>query len=169
MKIYNLFFIMIFYCLSSFSQSKKDTVYIYFENIQIGMKKDQFKTIKSNKYPNEIIKTSYSYLIDEKTYEDINMTDSGYTFTHYNWDIHSLEYFNLVQPLKIEKDIAFLRTVKPLDINFFLNTSYIEVCKIFEKEDSREIDVVIFMIDKDEIKKGKLILREVKFSRPEKI
>ncbi len=72
-------------------------------------------------------------------------------------------------PKKLVKDISFLQTIKPLDIEFFRTTSYRKVCKTFEAEDSWEQDVVIFMIDKDEIRDGKVVLREVQFSRPVKI
>jgi hypothetical protein len=68
----------------------------------------------------------------------------------------------------ILKDLNFLNKINPFDHSFFETTEYIRVCKTFEEEDSHVQDVIIFMIDKDEIKDGKIILREVFFSRPAK-
>ncbi|WP_168191335.1 MULTISPECIES: hypothetical protein [Antarcticibacterium] len=45
---------------------------------------------------------------------------------------------------------------------------YIQVAKTFEKEDSWEQDVAIFIVDVDEIKNDSIVLREVKFTRPVK-
>lgn len=145
----------------------KDTVYIYFDSTNVEMKKGSFKTFKSVKYPNENIKISYSYKIGEKKHEYSYLYDSGYTFTHYNLGKFDLDRGGH-QPLVLVKDTCFLKTIKLLNIDYFLTTDYHDVCKIFEKEDSWEQDVVIFIIDKDEIKDGKLILREVTFSRPVK-
>ena len=95
------------------------------------------------------------------------MSDSGYLFTHYRYGKEDLDKGGK-QPAIIEKPLSFLRTIKPLNIDFFLNTDYNKVCKVFEEEDSWMQDVIIFIIDKDEIMKGKIVLRQVRFNRPSK-
>ncbi len=159
---------LILFTLNCVSQQFKDTVYIYFDSTLVGMKKADFKVFKSKKYPNEVIETSYSYKIDEKKVLDTIGYDKGYTFTHYRNGRYNIER-GAKQPAIKEKDTSFLKTIKPLTKDFFLNTDYKKVCKTFEEEDSHEQDVIIFIIDKDEIKNGKLTLREVIFSRPVKI
>ncbi|AOW20536.1 hypothetical protein [Urechidicola croceus] len=62
-----------------------------------------------------------------------------------------------------------IKTIVYFDLNYFLEIDYLEVCKTFEAEDSLEQYVKIFIIDKDEIKNGKSLLREMQFSRPVKI
>lgn len=169
MKKINLLLIIYLICLNSFSQIKKDTIYILFDSTQVGMKKNSFEVFKSTKYPNENIKTSYTYKIDEKKSENKYLYDTGYTFSHFNQGKSEYETFGGVPPLKLIKDSCFFKKIKPLNIDFFLTTDYLKVCKTFEKEDNWEQDVIIFIIDKDEIKDGKLILREVSFRRPAKI
>lgn len=71
-------------------------------------------------------------------------------------------------PSIIKKDSAFLKKTQLLNNIFFLTSDYKQVCKTFEEENSREKDVIIFIIDKDEVQNGKIILREVKFNRPAK-
>lgn len=168
MKKTNLVIILCLFSLIGYSQIKKDTVYILFDSTQIGMKKISYKVLKSIKYPNENIKTSYSYKINEKKHENRYLYDTGYTFVHFNAGKSEYEYFGGTPPLKIIKDFSFLRNIKPLDIDFFLSTDYHKVCKTFEAKNRREQDVIIFIIDKGEIKNGKLILREVTFRRPVK-
>lgn len=168
MKNISLVLILYLFCLNSFSQKKLDTIYILFDSTKIGMKKESYKAFKSSKYPKENIKTSYSYRIDEKKHENPYLYDTGYTFTHFNQSKSEYETFGGTPPMVVIKNYCFLRKIKPLNINFFLTTSYKDVCETFETEDGWEQDVVIFMIDKDEIKDGKVILREVTFSRPVK-
>lgn len=160
---------IILFTLNCSSQQFKDTVYIYFDSTHVGMKKVNFKVFKSKKYPNEKIKNSYTYKIEEKKMMDTIGYDKGYTFTHFNQGRAEYEVFGGRSPLALKKEISFLKTIKPLTIDFFLNTDYKKVCKTFEEEDSHDQNVIIFMIDKDEINDGKLILREVTFSRPLKI
>ena len=160
---------LILFTLNCVSQQFKDTVYIYFDSTLVGMKKADFKIFKSKKYPNEKIKSSHTYKIDEKKMKDTIGYDKGYTFTHFNQGKGEYEVFGGKPPLALKKESPFLKTIKPLTIDFFLNTDYKKVCKTFEEEDSHEQDVIIFVIDKDEIKNGKLTLREVIFSRPVKI
>ncbi|WP_298288759.1 hypothetical protein [uncultured Lutibacter sp.] len=130
------------------------------------MKKESYKAFKSKKYPKENIKTSYSYRIDERNHENPYLYDVGYTFTHFNQSKFEYETFGGTPPKVIVKNYCFLKKIKPLNINFFLTASYQEVCRTFEAEYNREQDVVIFIIDKEEINKGKLFLREVTFNRP---
>ncbi|WP_139170990.1 hypothetical protein [Lutibacter oricola] len=142
-----------------------DTVYIHFDNAELEMTKKSFKSFKSKKYPNENIKTSYIYKIAEKKHDNIIMTDSGYKFTHYLFGKFDLER-GAKQPKIIVKNKSFLQSIKLLDYSFFKNTDYNAVCKTFESDNSWEQNVIIFIIDKKEIKNETITLREVRFSRP---
>ena len=166
MKRYSIIILLII-CVNGFSQIEKDTVFIYFDSTNSNMKKSSFKAFKSYKYPDELIETSFSYKINEKTHKYSGMYDSGYLFTHYRYGKVDLDKGGK-QPAIIEKPLSFLRTIKPLNIDFFLNTDYNKVCKVFEEEDSWMQDVIIFIIDKDEIMEGKIVLRQVRFNRPSK-
>ncbi|MGB5462852.1 MAG: hypothetical protein WBM92_05760, partial [Aureibaculum sp.] len=75
---------LILFTLNCVSQQFKDTVYIYFDSTLVGMKKADFKVFKSKKYPNEKIKSSHTYKIDEKKMKDTIGYDKGYTFIHFN-------------------------------------------------------------------------------------
>jgi hypothetical protein len=151
------------------SQTIRDTIFIYFDDEKAGMKKGEFYHPTRKDNPSEKINESITYFIEEKITKNPLGYDTGYTFYHLNRDKKSYEIFGGKPPLKLIKDTAFLRTVKLLDIAFFRKTDYIKVCKTFEAEDSWEQDVIIFIIDKDEIQDGKVVLREVSFSRPVKI
>lgn len=94
MKKLALIILLIFNSINTTSQIK-DTVYIYFDSINIEMKKGSFKAFKSVKYPNEAIKISYSYKIGEKKHEYSYLYDSGYTFTHYNHGKYDLAWEGL--------------------------------------------------------------------------
>lgn len=159
--------IIILFILNSLNTTSqvKDTVYIYFDSINCNMKKGTFidKRVKD-----PIKSISITYYIDEKETKFTDGYDKGYTFWHRNRDENSAKLFSYKQPLTLERDICNLKKYKLLDTYFFKKTDYHNVCKTFEKEDSWEQDVIIFIIDKDEIKDGKLILREVTFSRPVK-
>ncbi len=166
MKKNNLIIILFFFFyLKGFSQTVKDTVYIFFDSTNVGMRKSSFKdkrVIRKDK------KTSFVYYIDEKKVESSYLYDSGYTFWHSNRPDRDLIKWGGKLPLEVKKDTCFLKKIDPLEINFFLETKYRKVCKTFEDENSREEGVIIFIIDKDEIRDGKIVLREVKFSRPVK-
>ena len=147
-------------------QSEKDSIYILFNDENVEMQKVKYLAFKRKNNPDEQIDSSFTYYIQQK--EPANGYDNKFIFSHANRDKQTYKTFGGTPPLKIIKDTSFLSTIQPLDIEFFRTTAYLKVCKTFEAEDSREQDVVIFMIDKDEIKDGKLVLREVKFSRPAK-
>ena len=163
-----IYIIVVFSTLKCFSQ-EKDTIYIIFDEAHGEMKKNSFLAFKRSDDPNEVRKKSFVYSIKEKKYNNDVKYDDEFEFVHHNRNRKNYEIFGGKPPLKIVKDSSFLKTIIPLDIQFFRTTDYIKVCKTFEAENSWEQDVVIFMIDKDEIKDGKLVLREVKFSRPVKI
>lgn len=162
-KFYISILILIFY-QNGYSQLK-DTIYIYFDSIHSNMKKSSSvirRVVKEDE------RMAYSYYIGEKAHNNDYGYDTGYTFYQYNRPENAIKKFGGKQPLTIEKDICYLKKYKILDTNFFKETEYIKVCKTFEAEDSWDQDVIIFVIDKDEIKNGKMILREVTFSRPAK-
>lgn len=160
-----LIIILFFFNSINVVSQVKDTLYIYFDSTNIEMKKGSFI---DNRVQDPIKSISITYYIDEKKREFSYEYDKGYTFWHRNRDEKSAKLFGYKQPLTLEKDILFFKKINLLDNCFFKKTDYHQVCKTFEKEDSWEQDVVIFIIDKDEIKDGKLILREVTFSRPVK-
>jgi len=98
------------------------------------------------------------------------MHDTGYSFSHFIRTAYEIEIFGGPKnPITLIKELDFLNKIKPLDHHFFENTDYLKVCKTFEAEESHEQDVIIFIIDKDEIKDDKIVLREVLFERPVKI
>lgn len=162
-RLYISFLVLIFY-QNGYSQVK-DTVYIYFDSIHSNMKKGSSIIRRTVKEDERMV---YSYYIDEKVHDNSYGYDTGYTFYQYNRPESDIKKFGGKQPLTLEKDTCFLKTIKPLDKKFFLETDYIKVCKTFEAEDSWDQDVIIFIIDKEEINGGKIILREVTFSRPAK-
>jgi len=166
MKNYMIILVVFLFLQGCHSQNQqKDTSYILFDDKIEGMNKQiipkQKLTIKGD-VPNE---DSYVYEIQEK--KEGRLYEFSYRFSHFNWSkkksILSMDYS---PPLIIEKDSSFLKEIKVLTIDFFKNTSYSEVNKKFEKEDSWEQDVLIFIIDIAEIKNNKIVLREVNFTRP---
>lgn len=165
-----LFLFVLLYCSYSFSQIKKDTIYIYFDSIHKNMEKSR-GIIKINKKNGDIIrKLSISYHIEEIVRSNPEMHSTGYTFWHHErtpWEIKN--FGGPKSPITLIKGLDFLNKIKLLDYHFFENTDYLKVCKTFEAEDSHQQDVIIFIIDKDEIKDGKIVLREALFERPVKI
>lgn len=166
-KKISLPFLILFY-LQSFSQVTKDTIYIYFDSTHEQMKKSSAITYVQ-KNPKDKVKKSYRYYVDEKTYPDMEMTDTGYTFSHFNQEKSAYKKFGGTPPLVIEKDSSFLKVIKPLTVDFFLTTEYREVRKKLKNYPSKKREVIIFIIDKEEIKNGKITLREVMFSTAHKI
>lgn len=164
MKIFFFSFLVLIFYTNCYSQVK-DTVYIYFDSTEVSMRKGSFKdkrVLRKNKT------ISSTYYINEKKHKYSYLTDSGYTFWHRNRSKRDLVKWDGKLPLKLIKDTCFLKTINLLDKKLFLETDFIKVCKIFEADDSRDQDVIIFIIDKEEIRDGKMILREVTFSRPVK-
>ncbi len=159
--------LLLFAAYECYSQFSVDTIYICFEENRPNMEKhlsfikiyDENRNIKNKLVINFRIQENIN--VDKKRY-------IGYWFSFF-YDERTqqeIELFGGKRSALLLKDLDFLKQIKPLDYQFFESTSYLEVCKTFEAEDSWEQDVVIFVIDKDEIKEGKLVLREVKFSRP---
>jgi hypothetical protein len=109
-----------------------------------------------------------TYFIDEKVRPNPQMYDTGYKFAYLELIPFEQASTGFRSSMALVRDSTFLNTIKPLDHTFFETTDYLKVCKTFEAEESHEQDVIIFIIDKDEIKNGKIVLREVKFSRPTK-
>ncbi len=157
------------YTQNRFNGTIKDTIYISFDSVMPTMKKAfaSRRNIARFDYNQTKVHTG-TYFIDEKVRPNPQMLDTGYKFAY-------LELIPFVQALSgfrssmaLVRDSTFLNTIKPIDHTFFETTDYIKVCKTFEAEDSHEQDVIIFIIDKDEIKDGKIVLREVFFKRPVK-
>jgi hypothetical protein len=166
-KIFIVFFLI--NSIFGFSQTSVDTIYIYFDSFHQTMEKGGGKIRKKNQDGSFTEKLIISYLIDEIVRPNPGMYDLGYTFVYHERTPFEMETFGGRASSKtLIKDLGFLKKINPLDHTFFETTEYVTVCKTFEEEDSHVQDVIIFMIDKDEIKDGKIILREVFFSRPAK-
>ncbi|WP_159022103.1 hypothetical protein [Formosa sp. L2A11] len=163
-QIIFIFLLLIFQsCLSQ--KKEKDTIYILFNAKEEGMIKDiipkQMLTVKGV----SPVDNSFTYEIDEK--KDGFLYEYAYIFSHFNWSsAKTLFPENYRAPLILKKDISFLNKIDVLENNFFKNTNYKKVCKVFEKEDSREVDVIIFIIDVAEMNTKEIVLREVLFNRP---
>lgn len=144
--------------LSGFAQ-KNDTIFIKFNSEYGEMKKEKYKFSENSFF-------SYGYFIrqmEKDTYGDIY-----FIFSHSQRDIKHNKYFGTTNSSILKKQKSYLKDKKVLDINFFRTTPYIQIAKTFEKEDSWEQDVVIFMVDVDEIENDSIVLREVTFTRPVK-
>jgi hypothetical protein len=164
-KMRYLIIILSIFCSFFGLAQEKNTVYIIFDASQHEMKKVDYTKARMVS-ANEPLEKSIHYQILQKDPDE--EYDNYYEFFHNNYPKKVYEEFGGEPPIKLIKDTAFLRTIKLLDIAFFRTTDYIKVCKTFEAEDSWEQDVIIFIIDKDEIQDGKVVLREVSFSRPAK-
>jgi hypothetical protein len=152
-------------CVTSLSLTfsycqKKDTIYILFDKAYKDI------VIKSRYRVSSEAEWSYSYYIKQK---DSIHEGNLFMFSHFNQLPIAYKTFGGSPPQKLIKDTSFLRTIEPLEINFFRTNSYVKICETFESDDGWEQDVVIFIIDKDEIQGKKLVLREVQFRRPVKI
>ena len=145
----------------------KDSVYpILFNDDFEKMKKVDVTYLRQAGSPEEKLKKSIAYSIrqmEKNTYGDTKLN-----FFHTNQSKKTYQKFGGYPPIILKKPKSFLKNKKVLDIEFFRTTPYIEVCKTFEKEDSWEQDVIIFMMDVDEMKNDSIVLREVRFSRPVK-
>ncbi len=144
----------------------KDTIYIIFNETYKEMRKVDFTREMQAGSPNEKLKRSLDFSIEQK--EPPMGYDYEFNFTHANRSQDIYKKFNLQSPIIEKKPKTYLKHKQVLDINFFRTTPYIEVAKTFEKEDSWEQDVVIFIVDVDEMKNDSIVLREVKFTRPVK-
>ncbi len=151
--------------LISFSQ-KKDTLFIEFNNKFYEMEKSDFTKGVQASAPDEKLNKSIAYSIRQM--EKDSWSGNKFSFTHANHPQRAYKIFGGTPPSKLKKHKSFMENKKVLDITFFRKTPYIDVCKTFEKEDSWEQDVVIFLMDVDEMKNDSIVLREVRFSRPVK-
>lgn len=167
-KLFLLGIIFLFF-QSCLSQTKEqDTLYILFNNKEDGMKKGQIEKERLTIKGAIPVDNSFVYEIQEKKTQYSDLYDSEYKFSHFNWSKNKYirDSLNYKPPLIIKEKSSFLTGKKVLTNDFFKNTPYLEVCKTFENDYSREQDVTIFIIDVDEITNKTIILREVKFSRP---
>lgn len=157
MKQIKIFFLSLI-SWGCFAQSN-DTIFIKFSTEYSEMKKETYKFSEESEF-------SFGYFIrqmEKETYGDIY-----FVFSHSQRDKKHNAYFGSKNSPKLYKPKSFIEGKKVLDINFFRTTPYFQIAKTFEKEDSWEQDVVIFMVDVDEIKNDNIVLREVRFSRPVK-
>lgn len=151
----------------SVTNPKKDTLYILFDDNIEGMNKQIIPKEKLTIKGGIPIDDSYVFKIQEK--KEGLLYEFAYRFSHFNWSKNkSILPKDYSPSLIITTDSSFLKGKKVLTNDFFKNTSYSKVCKTFEKEDSWEQDVAVFIIDVDEIENDTIVFREVKFTRPVK-
>ncbi|MDT0646695.1 hypothetical protein RM545_08335 [Zunongwangia sp. F260] len=112
------------------------------------------------------MKKSITYLIRQMEKDTYGGTK--FKFTHFNQSNKAYKKFGGEPPIILRNDSAYLNDKKVLDVNFFSNTPYIKVAKAFKDEDSREEDVMIFVVDVDEIENDSIVIRQVYFTRPVK-
>lgn len=109
---------------------------------------------------------SYGYFIrqmEKETYGDVY-----FIFSHTQRDEKHNRYFGKINSSVLKKTNSYLTGKRVLDINFFKTTPYNKIAKTFEKENSHEQSVKIFILDVEEMKNDSIVLREVKFTRPVK-
>lgn len=152
--------------ISAQTSTNKDTIYIQFEDVYKEMRKDNFTEALQAGSPEEKLKKSIVFYIEQMEPPEGN--DFEFSFSHFNQSQRAYNTFGGKPPVILYKPKSYLKDKKVLDINFFRKMPYIQVAKTFEKEDSWEQDVVIFIVDVDEIKNDSIVLREVKFTRPVK-
>lgn len=142
--------VFFFFILNSFGQNleylkNQDTIYVYFNN---GDFQNKF-IYNGNVKKTEFNKNTIFYEFKKEIYDEIYFYYQKYKdFDHYD--------------LKIETEVKqvkrkFLRKNKSLiiDIDFFLKNGFKEVFfKVLYGK-------VVYIIDKDEFRKGKITLREV--------
>lgn len=156
-----LFFIMQF----SFCQNTKDTIYICFNENELGMRKnviDKKKLIVDGVLPKY---DSYTYLIKPKMNEDENYQQL-LRFTHFNWSKKKkLLPKNYKAPKRLIVKKSFIDSLNFLTNDFFKKTHYKEVYKLFDKNNDWKQDVTIYIYDYNDTVNDNYILREVSFSR----
>jgi len=151
--------------ISNYSQCN-DTLFIIFDDYYPEMKKIDFTHLKQAGSPDEKLKRSITYEIDQLEKED------GYTyqynFTHANSSKKEYQKFATTPPCMMKKTKSFLKNKKVLDINFFKTTSNRKSSELFQRSNSPNKTLLIFIIDVEEEKNDTLILREVQYSSPVK-
>lgn len=143
---------------------QKDTVFIVFDDEYNGMELVDYTHLMQAGAPDEKLEKSITYIIEQM--EETYPYDDKFKFSHHNQSKKAYEKFGGEPPGILYKTKAFLKGKKVLDIDFFRTTPYIQIAKTFEKENSREEGVIIFIMDVDEMKNDSIILRQVDFSRP---
>lgn len=147
------------FAISTGLAQKKDTIFIKFNDSFSDTKKESYQfSAKSN--------MSFGYFIRQMEKETYG--DKYFLFSYASRDDSYYEKFGGKHPTVLIKNISFLKSKRVLGINFFRSTPYHKVVKTFEEENSRDQDVIIFMLDEDEIVNDRIILREVNFTRPVK-
>jgi hypothetical protein len=157
--------ILLLLSINSFGQDK-DTIYILFHNKFSEMEVVDYTNLMQAGSSEEKLNKSITYLIEQM--EEPGGYDYKFKFSHHNQSQKAYKKFGGKPPAILHKPKSYLKCKKVLNIDYFRTTPYIEVAKTFEKEDSWEQDVMIFIVDVAEIKNDSIILREVTFTRPVK-
>ena len=155
--------IIIFNTLLSFSQAKKDTLYIEYDSSYAEMRNpSSFFTHPKLTSPDSL---SVGYSIESYSsqleHNVVNM------LTHYVMadfvKERAIEGEKYSYPAKKEVDLSFIKNKRILDIHYFRKVTFEEVENLFRGQDfqSSKDDPFIWIYDVNEINNGKVLLREV--------
>ena len=136
----------------------EDTIYIYINRAD----NDMIEFVERKSHPEILEKDpsakNYSYKIK---IEKPNVYSFGFSHVKYPTDyLQSVDRLDLEVHI-YEKDSAFLKTASPLSYDFFINNSIGEVVRL--SRGSTDQPPKIFIIDKADIKNGKIKLVQVIF------
>ena len=169
-----LFLILFFASFNCFSQTKKDTLYILFEEGLHGMKKHRMFQYKDHDpkyyYINYKIPV---YWKQENLNNDDSYTFEGY-YDHMFWygtykinpkfpEFDDAEIYGT--SLIVKKHMSFLRKNKNklLDYEWFKKRTPPDVWDILKPHKNREYKPVLFLIDKNEFTQDSIVLRNVMY------
>jgi len=137
--------IIIMFAVSSFSQSRKDTIYIYFKHHKFETKKKYINNSTINYYQ---IEYKFTLKKSNKYFDFISLS-------------HRNSKGKLIEMPPIEKDKKFLKSIKNKLFTYcdFKNKSTLFINSFYDQNNFK----TIYLIDKDENKNGKIYLRKVSF------
>jgi len=147
----------------------KDTVYIYFDSTKTNMSKEKFLIPINFSKPitGENVDSSIAFFIkepiDPNKFGQLEYTTSTFWFNHRIPTEYEKTKFGYKTPTIITRDTAYLKDKFLLDFQFFEASKNMVVWWNLVDKNKKKPKLIIFIIDKDEIKNGKIILREVEF------
>lgn len=145
-----------------------DTIYIYFDSTKTNMSKEKFLIPINYSKPNtgENVDSSIAFFIEEpidpNKYGQLEYTTGTFWFNHRIPTEFEKTEFGYKTPAIITRDTAYLKNKFILDFQFFEASKNMVIWWNLVDKNKRKI----FIIDKGEIKDGKIILREVFFIKP---
>ena len=136
------------------SIKKRDTLYIYFKKNHVQKK----IYIKEDDKKNVLYSPNGYYF-----YLPCEIKEGCYLFFHTGGSI-KLDS-NKIKPMdlkKVRKEFLIKNKDRIINMDFFIKYGQLKCLEIFKDENNSE--KVIYIIDNDEIKKRKILLRQAKFS-----